>query len=403
MLISKFAWRYFKAKKSTNAINIIAWVSVTAITVGTASLIIILSAFNGFESLVRSLYSSFYPDIKIIPKQGKTFFLTPDHYRKIAGIKDVHAVSLVIEEKALLKSGELQTVVSIKGVDEQYAQVSGVPASMIRGNFDVGDIDKPKLVLGVGIENAVGVLSDRAVAPIRMYLPIKGNNDLSDPLNALSVADVMPAGSFMIQQEFDNGYALTNMRFMKEHMGLAADEYSAVEIRISNPRALATIQQSIQNILSKDLLIQNRMEQNPSLYSTIRLEKWVIYGIFSLILLVAAFTMVGALTMLVLEKKKDIYILRALGADQSLIRRIFLAEGILLASIGAATGIIIAVVLYYLQITYKLVPLDGQSFLIDYYPVKLVATDFILVSITVVCIGALASWIPARRSATISE
>ncbi|MFN5640984.1 MAG: FtsX-like permease family protein [Sphingobacteriales bacterium] len=403
ILISTFAWRYFKAKKSTNAINIIAWVSVTAITIGTASLIIILSAFNGFESLVRSLYSSFYPDIRISPKLGKTFILTAEQYKKITSINGVKAVSLVIEEKALLKNGELQTVVSIKGVDDQYPKVSGVPSNMFRGKFDLGNAASPKLVLGVGIENAVGVLSDRTLAPLSIYLPKKGVNDMVDPLNGLAVGEVMPAGSFAIQQEFDNGYALTNLSFLKENMGYGENEFSAVEIRVSNNNALLAIQDAIKKLVGEALLVQSRVEQNRSLYTTIRVEKWVIYGIFSLILLVGAFTMVGALTMLVLEKKQDIYILKALGADRSLIRRIFLAEGVLLAGIGALSGIMIALILYYLQINYKLVPLQGQSFLIDYYPVTLVVSDFILVSLTVIGIGALASWIPAYRSVNISE
>lgn len=403
VLIFKFAWRYFKAKKSTNAINIIAWVSVSAITVGTASLIIILSAFNGFESLVRSLYSSFYPDIRISPKQGKTFLLTPEHYKKISAIPYVKAVSSVVEEKALIKNGDLQSVVSIKGVDDNYTIVSGVPAHMFRGKFDLGNLETPKLVMGVGIENALGILSDRSLSPLSIYLPRKGNNDLTDPLNALAVGEVMPAGSFAIQQEFDNGYALTNLSFLKEYMGYAAAEYGALELSVADPTKISAVQESIKGIVGQEYLVQNRIEQNRSLYATIQMEKWVIYGIFSLILFVAAFTMVGALTMLVLEKKKDIYILKALGADRSLIRRIFLAEGVLLAGIGAATGILIALLLYYLQVNYKLVPLQGQSFLIDYYPVKLVFEDFILVTITVLCIGAFASWIPANRSVNISD
>ena len=403
ILIAKFAWRYFKAKKSTNAINIIAWVSVSAITVGTASLIIILSAFNGFESLVRSLYSSFYADIRIAPKQGKTFVLTPAQYQQIKALTAIKGVSLIAEEKALLKNGDLQTVVSIKGVDDQYQQISGVPSHMFRGRFDLGDEEAPKLVLGVGIENAIGVLSDRAIYPLSVYLPKKGVNDLADPLNALSVGQAIPVGSFAIQQEFDNTYAITNLAFLKAYMGFAENEFSAVEISIKNEKDLFVLQDEIKKIMGPSLLVQNRMEQNRTLYTTIRLEKWVIYGIFSLILIVAAFTMVGALTMLVLEKKKDIYILKALGADQVLIRRIFLAEGLLLAGIGAAGGILIALILYYLQVTYKLVPLQGQSFLIDYYPVKLVATDFVLVTLTVVGIGALASWIPAYRSVSVQE
>lgn len=403
ILISTFAWRYFKAKKSTHAINIIAWVSVTAIAVGTASLIIILSAFNGFESLARSLYSSFYSDIRISPKLGKIGVLTPAQIQKISLVADVKAVSLVVEEKALLKNGESQTVVTIKGVDKKYPLVSGVPTHMYRGKFDLGNVESPKIVLGVGIENAIGVLSDRSLAPLFMYLPRKGINNFTDPLNALAISEVVPVGSFAIQQEFDNGYALTNLPFLKETLGYAPDEFSAIEISISKQKSLSDIQDAIKKIVGEQMLVQSRMEQNRTLYNTIRLEKWVIFGIFSLILLVAAFTMVGALTMLVLEKKQDIYILKALGADQSLIRRIFLAEGVLLAGIGAISGMFVALVLYYLQVNYKLIPLQGQSFLIDYYPVTLVASDFLLVSITVLGIGALASWIPAYRSVSISE
>lgn len=398
-MIFRFAWRYFKAKKSTNAINVIAWVSVAAITVGTASLIIILSAFNGFESLVRSLYSSFYPDIRVASTAGKSFRLSPEQLTAMRGITGVGGLSLVAEDKALLQNGDFQTVVAIKGVDDQYWKVSGVPNHIVRGHFDLGNEEMPKLVLGVGIENAVGVLADRTLTPLTLYMPRKGGNDLSDPLNSLSVGSVLPSGSFAIQQEFDNGYVLTNLDFLKNNLGFAKEEISAVEIKLVDEEYATAVKISLRKLLGDKVIVQDRYEQNKTLYSTIRLEKWVIYAIFSLILLVAAFTMVGALTMLVLEKKKDIYILKALGADEGLIRQIFLAEGLLLAGIGAMLGVIIAIALYYIQVTYKVIPLQGQSFLIDYYPVKLVSGDFLLVSATVLAIGALASWVPASRAA----
>jgi lipoprotein-releasing system permease protein len=183
-MVLKFAWRYFKAKKSTNAINIIAWVSVLAIVIGTASLIIILSAFNGFESLVKSLYSSFYPDLRISPAKGKTLFLTQgqiNNLRKYGGIK---SITRIAEEKALLQNGDFQAVVFVKGVDDHYSEVSGVPQKMVRGNFNLGTAESPRMVMGVGIENAIGILSDRALLPLTLYLPKKGVKDLSDPLDA---------------------------------------------------------------------------------------------------------------------------------------------------------------------------------------------------------------------------
>jgi lipoprotein-releasing system permease protein len=394
-----FAWRYFKAKKSTNAINVIAWVSVTAITVGTAALIIILSAFNGFESLVKSLYSSFYADIRVEPVAGKTMMLTAQQLEAMNKIPGLKAVTRLAEEKALLQNGEFQTVVYLKGVDSEYGNVAGVPANIVRGNFDLGNADSPRVVMGVGIENAIGVFTDRAILPLTIYMPKKGANDLSNPLEALSVGLVRTSGSFAIQQEFDNKYILTNLDFAKQYLNFSDDEYSAAEISVRSENDVPVVKQQLTNLLGNKVKVLDRYEQNKTLYSTIRLEKWAIYGIFTLILLVAAFNMVGALTMLVLEKQKDIQVLQAMGASRQMIRKIFLTEGLVLAGIGASVGILLAVTLYYLQITYKLVPLKGESFLIDYYPVKLVPGDFLLVTLTVILIGLLASWFPASRAA----
>jgi lipoprotein-releasing system permease protein len=393
-----FAWRYFKAKKSTNAINIISWVSVTAIIVGTASLIIILSVFNGFENLVKSLYSSFYTDLRIAPAKGKTLLLSSEQVEMIRGSKGIRNISLVAEEKALLQNGDFQAIVFVKGVDENYIHVSGVADKMIKGKFEIGNVDAPGAVMGVGIENAIGVLSDRSILPLTLYLPKKGVKDFSNPLESLSQGQLVPSGSFAIQQDFDNKYLITNLEFMKLYVGLADNEYSAVEIALDDASEENAIQKNLQQKLGDRYIVQTRYEQNKTLYSTIQLEKWAIYGIFSLILLVAAFNMIGALTMLVLEKKKDIQVLQAMGADRSVIRRIFLTEGIVLALIGAGAGIVIALLLYFIQVTYKIVPIEGSSFLINYYPVKLVPSDFVLVLATVFIIGLLASWVPALRA-----
>jgi lipoprotein-releasing system permease protein len=395
----KFAWRYFKAKKTTNAINVIAWVSVLAIIIGTASLIIILSAFNGFESLVKSLYSSFYTDIRIIPAKGKVMQIDSLMLSRVASFPGVRAASLIAEEKALLQNGDFQAIVFIKGVDTNYHAVAGVPNKIFRGVFQTGTADDPKAVLGAGVENAIGVLSDRSLLPLTIYLPRKGLTDLSNPLESLSLGQILPVGSFTIQAEFDNKYVITNLDFLKQQLFYGPDEFSAVEIGLRNPGDEDQVKAGLQHLLGPAFKVQNKYEQNRNLYATIQLEKWAIYAIFSLILLVAAFNMIGALSMLVLEKKKDIQVLQAMGAGEGLIRKIFISEGLLLAIIGLVGGILVALLLYYLQIHYKLVPLQGQSFLIDYYPVKLVFRDFILVTSTVLLIGFLASWFPAVRAA----
>ncbi|HXR83868.1 MAG TPA: FtsX-like permease family protein [Hanamia sp.] len=395
----KFAWRYFKAKKSTNAINIISWVTAGVIAFSTLCQVLVLSVFNGFEELVKSLYSNFYSDIKVIPEKGKTFTLNTAQLKQINSIADVKGTSLDIEEKALLQNGDQQTVVLLKGVDSNYYKVSGVPQKMYHGVFNVGTIDNPKLVLGSGIENALSIQADRNLFPVTVFLPKKTNSDNANPLSALSEGNATTSGSFAIQQDFDNKYVITNLAFMRQQMNYQPDEYSALEISLRDPDQSQKFATTIQKILGDKYKVLTKYEQNTSLYNSMRLEKWFIYAVLTLILIIAAFNMVGALTMLVLEKRKDISVLQSMGADKSLIQKIFLSEGVLLAIVGAATGIFLALIIAFLQIKFHLIKLVGNSFLIDYFPVKLVVTDFILVALTALFIAFAASWFPAKKAA----
>jgi len=396
-----FAWRYFKAKKSTNAINIIAWVSVLAMAVGTAALIILLSVFNGFESLVKSLYSDFYTDIQVKPANGKTFTLSAAQQQKIAVLPGVKAMSMTLEEKALLQNGDYRAIVSVKGVDEHFPQVSNVSKRLIRGKFLLGDADKPALVMGVGVENTIGVASDRAILPLTVYLPRRGasTSELTDPLQSLSADNAAAAGAFAIQQDFDNNYVITNLGFVKRMMGLDSNEYGAADISVDNTEASVQVKKELEQLLGKQYKVQTMYEQNQSLYSAMRGEKWFIFVVLTFVLVVAAFTMIGALTMLVLEKQKDIQILKAMGSTNSRVQGIFLNEGLVLGVIGSAGGVLLALLIGWLQLKFKLIKLEGSTFLIDHYPVKFLASDILLVFFTVICIALLASWFPARKAA----
>ncbi|GAA4335863.1 FtsX-like permease family protein [Flaviaesturariibacter amylovorans] len=394
-----FAWRYFKAKKSTNAINIISWISILAILVGAAALILVLSVFNGFEDLVKGLYSSFYPDMRVAPVSGKQITLTAEQLARLRGVPGVAAVAGTLEEKALLQNGDYQSIIYLKGVEESYRQVSGVPAHMLRGEFNLGSAEQPLLVLGAGVENAVGVQSDRNIVPLLVHLPNKSAVEVSSPLNSISADTVNTSGAFLIQQDFDNKYVLTHIGFMRAMMGIPEGSYSALEIALRPGTEPLDAQKALQSVLGKGYQVQTRYEQNASLYAVMRAEKWVIYAILSLILVVAAFNMIGSLTMLVLEKKADITVLHALGADARRIRSIFVSEGLLLALIGGGAGILLALGLALAQIKYKLIPLAGGSFLIDYFPVKLDPWDFLLVAVTILVIALVAAWVPARKAA----
>ena len=392
----RFAWRYFRAKKSTNAINIISWVTAGVIAFSTMCQVLVLSVFNGFEGLVQSLYSNFYSDIKVLPAKGKTIELTPLQINTIRKMDWVKGTSLIAEEKALLQNGDQQAVVLLKGVDANYSQVSGVQKKMFRGSFDPGTTDHPKLIVGYGIESALGVQSDKNLFPITVFLPKKTSS--GNPLAALSEGNATTSGSFAIQQDFDNKYVITNIGFVKQQMNYQPNEYSAIEISLVDPNKSTEFIKGLQKFLGNKYNVLTKYEQNASLYNSMRLEKWVIYAVLTLILIIAAFNMIGALTMLVLEKRKDISVLQSLGADKILIRKIFLSEGLLLAVTGAGTGIVLALIICFLQVKFKIIKLVGNSFLIDYFPVKLVITDFLLVTFTALIIAFAASWFPAKKA-----
>ena len=394
-----FAWRYFKAKKSTNAINIIAWTSVGAIVIGTAALILVLSVFNGFEGLVKSLYSSFYTDLKISPASGKSMTVTAEQLKRLKGINGIKNYSLVVEEKALVQNGDYQSMMYLKGVDDNYRYVTGVANHIIKGEYDLGTEDAPKLILGGGVEGALGIQADKNIFVLKIYLPRKSDSEQIDPLNDISNDSIRTSSAFRIQQDFDDKYGITNIAFAKKALKIDKDNYSGVEISLNDPSDADKIKVEVERIFGKNYLVQTIYQQNQSLYAVMNMERWIIYGVLCLILIVAAFNMIGALTMLVLEKQKDISVLHALGANKKFIQKIFLSEGLLLALIGTVAGMLLALVIAMLQINFHLIPLQGGSFLIDYFPVKLRPSDFLLVTATVFVIALIASWLPSRKAA----
>jgi lipoprotein-releasing system permease protein len=407
-----FAWRYFKAKKSTNAINIIAWTSILAIIVGSASLVLVLSVFNGFEDLVKSLYSSFYTDLKVSPASGKSMTVTPAQLQKVKAIAGIRNYALVVEEKAVLQTKsigadgadatlEMQQLVHLKGVDDNYRYTTGVADHLYKGEYDTGDDENPMLIIGAGLESALKVSADNPLDPLIVYIPRRtGSERLGEnPMDEYSIDTMHLSSSFAIQQDFDNKYGITNIAFLKQALQWGPDEYSGLEIALKDPEAAEDIQKELQRTFGAAYLVETRYQQNRTLYSVMNMERWAIYGVACVILIVAAFTMIGALTMLVLEKRKDISVLHALGASNGFIQRVFLSEGLLLAFIGAGIGMLFGLLLALAQIKFQLVPLSGGSFLISYFPIKLRVMDFILVGATVLVIAFIASWLPSRKAA----
>jgi lipoprotein-releasing system permease protein len=399
-LIFSFAWRYLVAKKSTNAINIIAKVSIGAITIVTAAMIVILSVFNGLTEMVRSLYSGLYTDVKIIAQSGKILILTPEQLTKIQGITGIAAISFIAEEKALLKVADNQSIVTLKGVDNNYTKLTTIHDKVVRGDYDLGNIETPALLLGYGVENALGISSNQIQSPITVYLPSRLKR-FSGKIEDFNTGIATATGTFAIQMDFDNKYVLSNVDFVKSLIGLDSNQYTSVEMSLQpNGDADKTISQ-LKNTLGAAYIVQNKYEQNKSLYNVMKYEKWGVYAIFCLVLIIASFTIIGSLTMLVLEKKKDIGILKSMGASNTYIKKIFLTESSLLAVVGITLGTILGLVICLVQQKFHLVPLsgDGGSFLINYYPIKMMLADFLLIISTVAFITILASYWPAQKAA----
>ncbi len=393
-----FAWRYFKSEKSVNAINIISWISVLAIAVVVAALIIVFSVFNGFEDLVKSLYADFYADLSITPSLGKTMTLTQNQLNQLRNTPGVLALSLIAEEKAVLVNGDYQSIVTVRGVDDALNKVSNIRGHIMRGTYSLGTTEKPGIVVGVGIENAVGLDVEKALSPATLYMPSRNAAKQFGGIDGMNSFSVYPSGTFMVQEEFDNKYVFSNLGFVKYMLDMKSDEYSFCELRLDSTQSEKKIIKTIQSLLGEKYNLQTRYQQNQSLYTAMQIEKWVIYGVTCLILMVAAFNIIGALTMLVLEKQKDIAVLKALGATESTIQSIFLFEGILLSLVGGAIGITLATVICVLQIKFHLISLSGGTFLIDYYPVKLLWSDYLIVFVTILVIATLAAWVPARKA-----
>lgn len=391
------AKRYFFAKKSHNAINIISAISVAVITIVSAALIILLSVFNGLEGLIVSLYNSFDPDIKITIKEGKIFDprqIPEDSIKKIAGVKHY---CYAVEENALLKYQDKQYIATVKGVTNDFFQMSGVDSMLVEGDLTLEENNTPFAIAGYGIAYFLSLRVRDFIHPINIYSPKAGYEISLDLEGSLIKKLIYLSGIFSIQPEYDDKYILVPLSFARNLFN-TKNEVSAIEIGLLPNVNVKKVQQKIKEIVGEKYEVKNRYQLHEVLYKIMKSEKLAVFLIITFILIIAIFNVIGSLTMLIIDKKKDINTLRALGATNPLIRRIFLFEGLLISVIGVILGLIIGTFICFLQDKFHLVKLHGSgSFIIDAYPVVLQPMDFIYVFLTVFLIGFLASYLPVRR------
>lgn len=363
------------------------------VAIGTAALVLVLSVFNGFEQLILSLYNAFDPPIKVSVVEGKV-----SDFEAAKSYLDEHSIlySEVLEEKVLLRYQDKEYIATLKGVDAQFKAVNAVDSMLVSGNYlDVYDAPNTAVV-GQGVAYYLSMSVGNVFDQLQVYVPDREKKNLIRPENSFIQKSILPVGVFAIQADFDSEYVLTNIAFTREVLNRDSLSASALEI-LCEEADIQDIQSDLQSILGEAYAVQTKYEQHAFLYKILSSEKLAVFIILSFILIIATFNIIGALTMLMIEKKNDIKLLFHLGASPQLVQRIFLYEGLLTTAIGAISGLLLGLFIAWLQIQFGLIKMGNGSFVVDSYPIVVEFRDILLVLLTVFSIGSLASLIPSRQ------
>ncbi len=386
------------AKKSHNIINVISGISLLGVTVGTMALIIVLSVFNGFEQLIVSLFNSFNPDLVITTKKGKTFHFDDFPSSEIKSIPGVYVLTQVVEENALLKYRDKQYIATIKGVSDEFESMTGLDTMLIEGTFNLTERGHPRMIMGAGVSYYLGANPKDILNPITVYLPRREGKMSASVDQVFKSKPIFPSAIFSIQQDFDTKYAVIPIAFARDLLDYT-DEVTAVELGVEPGFDVDKIKKSIKEVLGSNYVVKNRFEQQELLYKIMQSEKWAIFLILTFILIIATFNVISSLTMLILDKKKDIAILHSMGANNQLIKRIFLLEGTMISIGGAMLGLILGGLISLLQQEFGIISLGGGggTFVVDAYPVQIQLLDFAIVFATVIILGLIAAWYPVKQ------
>lgn len=395
----KIARRYFAAKRSHHLINIISKISVAGVCVGTMGLIIVLSVFNGFGNLVLNMYDSFDPDIVITPAKGKFFNPEEAQIDKIKRLSSVSVTTYTLEENVLLRYKERQFIATMKGVSSTFFQSSDLQTKIIDGSPILRHGDLNFMIPGAGIAYSLGLKLNDPVSRINVYLPKKGidpSSALMDPDEAFSQRTIAASAVFSVQQDFDNKFAIVPIDFIREMMG-EEKKISSIEIKLKKGVDQQVAAQQMQQLAGINFKVKDRFQQHDFLYKILKSEKAGVYLIMCFILLIATFNVFGSLTMLIIDKKKDILSLINMGASVSFIKKVFFIEGLLISVFGAGIGMLLGGGICFLQQRFEIIKLgDAENFVTNSYPVAMQLNDFILVAVIVLSIGSLAAFVTSR-------
>ena len=399
-LASFIAGRYLFARKSHNVINVISAISVVGMAIGTAALTIILSIYNGFDSLVRDMMGNLEPDILITPSKGKVFVPEGECYDWIYAQESVASMCTVLQEQVFISYDGHQGVAIAKGMDAVAQEESPIRENIRDGKFEFRHGDIPEGVVGVGLAYKMGI-NPRFLAPIQLYYPSRTRKlSPSSPSSSIEYINIWPSGLFSINSEIDNSYILLDIDKMRELLEYSGEEVSAVEIRMKDgceARELKRVMDGISERLGEDFTVSDRFRQNESLYKMMKYEKASIYLILIFVILIIGLNIHASLSMLIIEKREDISTLRAMGAGEKLIRRVFVLEGWFISLLGLAIGLLMGLAFCLLQQRFGLISMPG-NFVIQAYPVVLKASDLLITALSVAILGYLIAAFTERLS-----
>ena len=377
-----FARRYLFSKKSHSVINIVSGVSAFSVAIPVMAMVILLSVFNGFEGLIKSMYRSFDPDIRITPVRGKVFPIDSLPRERFLAIDGVRDAAYALEDNAVFEYRDRQAFGTMCGVDSLYRQVVPLDSLRTEGVFQLQFGDFPEAYVGQGMAYALGIRVNLN-SPISVYVPRRGRVSPLLPYSFYKKQNIFPSGVFALEAEVDGKYVIVPLHFAQELLDYPG-QASSVAIRLEADASPQRVQQQIGQWLGDDYKIQSRYQQKESFYRIMMYEKWGIYFIILLVLVIASFSLIGSLVMLIIEKRKDSQTLVTMGADTKLLRKIFVAEGMLIYLIGAGGGLLLGVALALAQQHFGFLKLSGETFLIDAYPVEVHPSDLAWVIVTVV-------------------
>lgn len=392
------AMRYFFSKKELKVINIISLISLIGVGVVTMALLIVLSVFNGFTSLASDMLSYSNPDLIIEPSKGKIINLEDINLKQIESIAEVQAITPVVKESVLISFENAQSIVDMYGVKEEFFKISNIDTTMQIGNTSLYNKDKPNCVLGYSLMLRMSLYqgAEKHNIPIQFCIPKKNPTTIIVPEDNLNISKALFSGSFLTRSEIDDNVAIVPLSFAQSLLELSPNQVSNLNIKLKETKKTEKAKYEIEKIIPKTYVVKNRLEQDPVYYKVVKAEKLAVYIILGFIIFIASFNIMGALSLLIMTKKKDIMILRTMGATKKDIHSIFFINGVMMSVIGMISGLILGTIFCLLQQHFGIIKM-GSSFIVDSFPIRIYITDILAIFLMVVIISCLCTVIMSRK------